>query len=446
MPKQIPLTIVLALIASVCLAIEPTSAPWPQFRGPSGQGTSNATRTPIEFGLTSGLKWQTPIAGKGWSSPVVVNGHVWLTTAITTPATAEEKAARLSHVQMPNMKDVAGAIDLHAVCLDLETGTILHDVSLATFDDPDPIHPLNSYASPTPFIDGKHVYCHFGAYGTWCLNEADGQVVWTKRLIIDHSVGPGGSPVVIGNLVLLVCDGIDKQFVAALDKTTGDEVWRTPRPAMRATNGEFQKAYSTPLVITVNGVTQAVVPGAQWIVSYQPTTGKEIWRADHGNGFSISSTAIYSGTDEELGVVIFTTGYGQSEVVAVRPDGVGDVTLTHIAWRVDRNAPEKPSPVAAGELVYLVDDNGVFTCLQASDATVVYRKRVPGNYSASPLLAAGHIYLSNQEGVVTVLKQSREFQEVAKIQLDGRLMASPAVIGNDLLFRSEQSLMRFTGP
>lgn len=425
-------------------ADSPTAASWPQFRGPSGQGVSPSSRVPIRFGLDSGMKWQMPIEGRGWSSPVVANGRIWLTTAITTEPTAAQREARLAKVQMSHMKEVAGSIELRALCLDFETGAVVHDVELATYDNPQPIHSLNSYASPTPCIDGDYLYCHFGSYGTWCLKEATGEVVWTNRLIVDHSVGPGGSPVVVGDRILLVCDGIDQQFVAGLDKLTGQEVWRTARPPMRATNGEFQKAYSTPLVIEVGGITQAVVCGAQWIVAYHPVTGKELWRVDHGNGFSISSTPIYTGTASERGLVIFTTGYGQSEALAIRPDGMGDVTATHIVWRTDRNVPEKPSPVAANGLLYLIDDSGVLSCLQIEDAALVYRKRVAGNYSSSPLLAAGYLFLSNQEGVVTVIRQSRQFEEVAKIQLDGRLMASPAVVGNDLLFRSEQSLMRFT--
>jgi outer membrane protein assembly factor BamB len=428
------------LHAGACMSL----ADWPQFRGPTGQGISNASQLPIDFGLDRGLKWQTPIAGKGWSSPVIAGGRVWLTTAITTTASPEKRAKLLEGAALPQTKDVAGSVELRAICLNLEDGKPLHDVSLATFDSPEPIHPLNSYASPTPLIDDGHVYCHFGAYGTWCLRESDSEVVWSNRLKIDHSVGPGGSPAMVGDKLILVCDGIDDQFIAALDKRTGGELWRTQRPKMRATNGEFQKAYSTPIVIRVNGVTQLVIPGAQWIVAYEPETGKELWRVDHGNGFSLSSSPIYTGTDEEVGLVVFTTGYGQTEVVAIRPDGEGDVTLSHVAWRTDRGVPAKPSPVHTGGLIYMIDDNGVFSCLRSSDASLVFRKRVSGNFSASPLLAGGHIYLCSQEGEVTIVEQSESFAEVAKNMLDGRIMASPAVSGDDLIIRSEHSVMRFT--
>jgi outer membrane protein assembly factor BamB len=416
---------------------------WLQFRGPNGQGISTSTSVPTQFGLTKGMQWQTPIEGKGWSSPVVANGRVWLTTAITTDATPEEREAGLAGTSLPEMKDVAGSVELRAICIDFETGNLLHEIKLASFDAPEPIHPLNSYASPTPIIEGDYVYCHFGSYGTWCLRQSDGETVWTKRLVIDHSVGPGGSPLIVDNLFTVACDGIDLQFVVALDKSTGEEVWRTPRPKMRAVNGEFQKAYSTPILISVNRKKQLVVPGAQWIVAYDPQTGSEIWRADHGNGFSLSSAPIYTGTDQEIGLVVFTTGYGQTEVVAIRPDGIDDVTLSHIAWRSDRNVPAKPSPVHAKGLIYTIDDNGVLSCFRSADASPVFRKRVPGNFSASPLLAAGHIYLSNQEGIVTVIKQSDQYEEVAKIQLDSRLMASPAAVGGALIIRSEQSLMKF---
>ncbi len=428
-----------------CVAAgERNDAFWPQFRGPAGQGIGNAESIPIDFGLDHGLKWRTAIKGKGWSSPVIADGRIWITTSVTTEATPEERAARLANVQEPQSKEVAGSIELSAICVDLATGEILHDISLAKFDDPDPIHPLNSYSSPTPVIDGQRLFCHFGSYGTWCLDANTGGILWTRRLVIDHSVGPGGSPAIVGDHLIIVCDGIDAQFIASLNPTTGEEQWRTSRPPMRATNGEFQKAYSTPMLIEVKGETQVVIPGAQWIVAYEPTTGKEIWRVDHGNGFSISSTAIYTGTPDRVGLVVFTTGFGQSEVVAIRPDGMGDVTLSHIAWRTDRGVPAKPSLVASGKLLYMIDDNGVFTCLNSDDASVVFRKRVQGNFSASPLLVAGYIFLCNQEGVITIVKQGLEFEEIATIQLDEKLMASPAVANNDLLIRSEHSLMRFT--
>jgi len=436
------LTIALLGIATCADAKSPPSA-WAQFRGPTGQGTSPEL-TPVDFGLDHGMRWQTPISGKGWSSPVIAGDRVWMTTATTTEATEAQKTERLANVQMGDMKEVAGIVRLYAVCLDLKTGKLIHNLLLTTVDAPQPIHPLNSYASPTPAIDGDRVYCHFGAYGTWCLNASTGEIVWTRKLVVDHSVGPGSSPIIEGDHVLLVYDGIDTQFVCALEKMSGEMAWKTPRPPMRATNGEFQKAYSTPLCITVAGVRQAVVPGAQWIVAYDPKNGKEIWRADHGNGFSISSTAAYTGDDKKVGLVVFTTGYGQSQIVAVRPDGKDDVTLSHIGWRVDKNVPEKPSPIAADGLIYFIDDSGVLSCLDAADATVKYRKRIPGNYSASPLLAGGNIYLSNQAGIVTIIKQGEEFEEIAEIELDGQLMASPAVVDGDLIFRSVNSVMRFT--
>ncbi len=427
-----------------CSAESPVATTqWTQFRGTASRGVTSVA-LPIEFGMNRGLVWRTEIPGQGWSSPVLADKRLWFTTAITTPATPEQREARLGNVQMADTKEVAGTVQLKAICLDAETGAMVHNLDLATIDEPQPIHPLNSYASPTPVFEDGKLYCHFGTYGTWCLNEADGEVIWNRQLVIDHSVGPGGSPVLYQDLLLVVCDGIDKQFVTALDKLTGETRWTTPRPEMRATNGEFKKAYSTPLIIQVDGVEQAVVPGAQWIVSYEPKTGKEIWRVDHGSGFSISSTPIYTGDADKPGLVIFTTGYGQSETVAVDPRGQGDVTLSHIVWRTDRNAPAKPSPTFANGLVYLLDDSGILCCLNASDGESIYRKRVSGNYSASPLLAADYLYVASQEGVVTIIKAGEEFEEVAQSPLDARIMASPIPYGHDLIIRSEDSVMRFT--
>ncbi len=274
------------------------------------------------------------VEGKGWSSPVVDEGLIWLTTAV--------ESERVQRQVRNETKDVASKLTLKALCVDFASGKIIKQVELAVFDDAEPIHALNSYASPTPVIHEGRVYCHFGTYGTWCLNAKSGEVLWKKRLVLDHSVGPGSSPVIVGKHLILVCDGIDDQFVAALHIDTGEEVWRTKRPEIEANSFEMKKAYSTPIVINVEGKDQIAAPGAQWICSYDPQTGREIWRAKHGSGFSTSPSAVYW-----HGMVVFSTGFMKPELVAVKADGAGDVTETHIAWRAKRGAPNKPSPVIA---------------------------------------------------------------------------------------------------
>ncbi len=404
---------------------------WPQFRGPSGQGLATECSVSDQFDQKNGLRWRTEIDGKGWSSPVVADGKIWLTTAI-------EHARKQTQVK-GETKDVASGLNLKVVCIDFATGKQLQEIDLAEINEPQPIHALNTYASPTPVISGGRVYCHFGTYGTWCLDAETGATIWKKQLIVDHSVGPGSSPIIHQKHLILVCDGIDSQYVAALNIDTGEEVWRTARPPMTATNEEMKKAYSTPIIIEVNGKAQIAAPGAQWICGYDPQTGEEIWRAKHGDGFSTSPSAVYW-----QGMVVFSTGFMRPELVAVRADGKGDVTETHIAWRVKRGAPNKPSPIVAGGNLYMLADNGIMTQV-GPNGEEHWQERLGGNYSASPILSGDRIFVCSHEGIITVVKPGEKYIELAKNELagEGRLMASPAIVSGDLLVRSENSLMRF---
>lgn len=411
---------------------------WPQFRGPSGQGlAARNAAVPIEFSDVQNVKWRTPIAGKGWSSPVIGDGRIWLTTAVTRKATQAEIDAKLAKDRMASMKEVAGSLELKAVCLDAATGKVMHELSLAEFEEVEPIHSLNSYASPTPVLIGERVICDFGNYGTWCLDASSGKTLWDTRYKVNYSVGAGSSPFVVGDRVVLVCDGIDDQFVVGLNLSNGKEVWRTSRPPMDASDVEFEKSYSTPIVAEVDGKMQVVVPGAQWICGYDPQDGEEIWRVRHGNGFSLSPTPIV--VDD---MVVFSTGYMRADLVAVKLGGSGDVTKSHIAWRASRAVPNKPSPIVVEDKIYMVSDSGILTQLNVQDGSIQWQERLGGNYSASPIFAGDKLYFSSHEGVVTVIAPGEKYQELAKNQLEGRLMASPAVVGNDLIIRSEEAILR----
>ncbi len=397
---------------------------------------AESAKPPVEWDLKKDIVWESEVSGVGWSSPVYSDGRIWLTSAITTEATKEQIEKKREGVDYPQIKTVAATVEFQAICVDLESGKILNTISLESLDNPELINPMNSYASPTAAIQGDHVICHFGSYGTWCLNSKTGETIWKKQFVVDHSVGPGSSPIIYNNKVILVCDGIDKQYVVAVDLKTGDEIWRTNRPPMRATNGEYQKAYATPLIEEINGQVQAIIPGAQWIVSYNPEDGKEIWRADHGDGFSVTPMAIY-----ESGLIIFSTAYSRPEFVAIDPTGSGDVTETHIKWRL-RNAPTMPSFVAKGGRLYAVTDRGILSTIDIKTGTEIKKRRVGGNFSASPMWAAGNLYLSSRDGVVSVIQCSDTLDDVAKNKFESPILASPAVVGDDLLIRTEKKIIR----
>lgn len=413
---------------------------WHQFRGPLGNGhASQESQVPLVFSAEQGLVWQQSIPGTGWSSPVLDQGQVWLTTAEVLEATAAEKEKWVQADPKNKGKTIVGTVVLKVVCLDADTGEVRYQRTLEHYVGPDPIHATNSYASPTPVLDGSRIYCHFGNYGTWCLEAVSGETLWHAQIPLEHGVGPGSSPFVYQDRLILVCDGMDAQFITALDKHTGQTVWRTDRPPMLAADNDQHKAYSSPLLIDVDGQPQLVIPGAQWICAYEPQSGAELWRADHGSGFSTVPMAVY-----EQGLVVFSTGYTKPELVAVDPTGNGDVTETHVRWRMNRQAPTKPSPLGYQGRVYIISDGGVFSCIDALTGEIRYQQRVPGNYSASPILAGGHIFLANQSGVVTVVRPGDTFHQVAVNTLDAAIMASPAVWKDDLVVRTAETLYRFS--
>jgi outer membrane protein assembly factor BamB len=434
------LVLLASLAAPASLALAGDS--WPQFRGPDGQGRADDASLPLHWSETEGenIVWKTPLPGRGWSSPVVENGRIWVTAAEERAATPEEAARALkkvAHIGVAKQMGAAGSVTLSAIELDLATGRELQKVELFKVESPPPIHGLNSYASPTPVIADGRVVCHFGNMGTACVDASTGEALWEKVLPIDHIVGPGSSPIVYRGLVILTCDGADKQFIAALDLANGKIVWQVDRPPIRITDGDMRKAYCTPLVVQAGGRDQMIIPGSQWFISYEPETGKEIWRVDHGSGFSNTPRAVFDGTTAYL-----NTGFGKAQLWAVRVDGRGDVGASHIAWRHTQQMPTMSSPVLADGRIFAVSDGGVASCLDAATGDVVWRERLGGQFSASALLGAGRVYFCSQEGRTTVVAAGDKFEVLAKNDLDGKLMASPVAVDGDLLLRTDSHLYR----
>ena len=438
--RSLPLICFLLTVCFISIAHSQTKAGhWAQFRGTDGSGIAQAdAKPPTQWDTARQTAWEVVIPGTGWSSPVYEGNRVWLTSAVTQQATDAEIAAKLKGDRMAQIKTFAAVVEFHAICVDVNSGKFIHDLKLARIDSPEPINPMNSYASPTPAIQDGKVICHFGNYGTWCIDEKSGAVIWNKTFVVKHSVGPGSSPVIVNDKVIIVCDGTDKQFIAAVDLTTGDEVWTTPRPPIKAADGEYRKAYCTPLLIEVDGKKQAVIPGAQWVAGYDPDSGNELWRADHGSGFSVTPMAVY-----ESGLVIFSTGFMDATFVAVDPGGSGDITSSGIAWRSPpKKAPRMPSLIARSGQIFAIADNGILRCLDAKTGQIINEKRIGGNFSSSPLLAGGNLYLSSREGSITVVKCSSDLETIATNRFESSLMASPILVGDDLLIRTEKKLLR----
>ncbi|MEM6916611.1 MAG: PQQ-binding-like beta-propeller repeat protein [Verrucomicrobiota bacterium] len=419
---------------------------WPQFRGPQGNGIASAKNVPSEFSEDSGVKWKTELPGRGWSSPVSDGDFLWLTTAIEKFPTEEERIAKLKadgeQERKFKSRQVATHIDLSVLKVDLKTGELLEEIYLVSIDQPQTIHTLNSFASPTPVLDDGVLYAHFGTFGTFAIQTSNSEVLWARKISLEHGVGPGSSPSVHGDLLILICDGVDQQFVTALNKKDGEEIWKTHRPEMRAPLGDQKKSYNTPLAIQgEDGREQLICMGAQWLVSYHPETGEELWRLDHGSGFSVVPRPVFS---EEHQLLYISTGFGKPVLLAIRVDGSGDVTEQNkIMWREEKRIPAKPSPLLVGDELFVVSDGGIASCFDALTGTHHWTERIDGNYSASPLFADGKIYFANQEGTVRIVRPGKTFELLATNQLNGSLMASPLAFDGAMVIRSESAIYRF---
>lgn len=402
----------------MCLATGELNAeePWWQFRGPSGDGQTSAESLPHEWDETRNVVWKTEIHDHGWSSPVIWGDQVWLTTA-----------TRDGH-------------KLFAVCVNKETGEILHDLHILDVDDPMRITKENTYATPTPVIEEGRVFVHFGTYGTACLDTATGDTLWTRRdLNCDHEAGagPASSPTLIDGKLVVHVDGRDVQYIIALDRDTGETVWKTPRSIdFTDIPVHHRKAYCMPIVIPRGDNEQIISPGGRALYSYD-LKGRELWRIQH-RGWSIAPRPVYG-----HGLLFTIIDRDDPELWAIRPDGNGDVTDTHIVWKESKGMPQRCSPLLVGDQLSLINREGIATCLEAKTGKLVWKKRFPGKFSASPIYDQQHIYLFNEDATTTLIRPGSKLEIIATNALaEQPLLASPAIDGNALIIRTESFLYR----
>jgi outer membrane protein assembly factor BamB len=386
---------------------------WPQFRGPNGDGISDSTNVPTKWSETNNVRWKTQIHDRGWSSPVVWGNQVWVTTA-------QEDGT-----------------DYYAVCLDRKTGKVIYDLKLFHQAAPKPnTKQFNSYASPTPAIEAGRVYIHFGSHGTACLDTATGKTIWSRTdLPCDHFRGPASSPIIYKDWLYLTFDGFDRQYVACLNKLTGKTVWQKDRdlPYINTgrveRDGDLKKAFATPSVLEFNGRPQLVSPAAMGTIAYDPATGEELWRVITG-GMNEASRPILA-----HGLIYVTAGH-ISTLFAVRAGGSGDLTKSGVAWKVAKQAPTRSSPLVLGDLLFMVNDNGMASCLNAKTGKELWRESLGSRFSASPVFAGGNIYFCSEDGRTFVVAAEREFKLLEENKLPGGFMASPAIAGHDLFLRT----------
>jgi outer membrane protein assembly factor BamB len=397
---------------------------WPNYRGPSDFGRADDAKLPVEWSEEKNVVWKTPIVGKAWSSPVIAGEQIFLTNA-------PEDGSSLS-----------------VVCIDKKTGKVLYNKQLHTIALPQYCHPFNSYASPSPVAEAGRLYVSFGSPYNACLDTETGEVIWQRTdFVCNHFRGPGSSPFLYKDRLILNFDGSDQQYVVALNKETGETVWRTdrtvdyddidPETGKIQRQGDWRKAFSTPIIAEVDGRDVLVSLGSKAIYAYEPMDGKELWRADFADSHSGACRPVFA-----HGLIYAPIGSGV-ELWAIQPDGKGVVTDSHVAWKHKRAAvPRRSSILVLDDLIYMVNDNGVAACVDAHLGKLIWKKRLGGNFSASIIHADGRIYFLDQEGKATVVKAGRDYEVLAENELDEGFMASPAVSGDALFLRTRTHLYR----
>jgi outer membrane protein assembly factor BamB len=400
-----------ALLLLPCLL--QAEAFWPEFRGPTGQGHSTATGLPLTWSKTQNVQWKRELPGRAWSQPIVIGSSIYLTNAVSTGTTTS----------------------LRVTALNAATGETLWDTPIFEVTDADKLkmHAKNSHASPTPLFEDKKIYAHFGHHGTACVSDA-GAILWsTQEQSYSPVHGTGGSPVIFRDLLIFNADGKAAPAVIALDKASGKLRWRTARESAAARKFSF----STPLLIEVNGQTQLLTPGSGILQALDPKDGSPLWHIFYDQGYSVVPRPVFAN-----GLVVICTGYDKPRAIAVRPDGKGDVTATHIAWTADKRVPHNPSILVVDNELYMLDDKGILSSRDCKTGTVHYEERLLGQSSASLLFADGHIYAIDEQGKAAVVQPGKTLKVLATNDLAEKTLSSMAVCESDLLIRTEGALYR----
>ena len=404
------------LIFATFVSFSMRAADWPQFRGPNGQGHADVRDLPTEWSLAQNIVWREEIPGGGWSSPIIQRGRIYLTTAVQSSS--------------------GGTLSLRVLCLDTHTGKTLWNTQVFS-TSPVQGHQKNSHASPTPITDGDRIYAHFGPYGTAALG-LNGQILWHNTSLKYSSVhGNGGSPILAGEALIFSCDGASNPFIVGLNKATGEVLWRTQRNA----GAKRTFSFSTPLALTVNGRTQVISPTSGAVIAYDPKDGKEIWRVHYPEGYSVVPCPVAG-----HGLVYVSSAFDNPVLYAIRPDGRGDVTKSHVAWSISKGAPKTCSPLLADDEIYFLSDAGIMTCANAKTGAIHWQERVGGNYSASPVFGDGKIFVQSEEGVGTALKAGKTFEVLARNDLKERSLASYAIDDGVIYIRTAKHLFRIQQP
>ncbi len=410
------------LSITFALTAQDNTPSWTHFRGNHLDGISGESGLPVSWDDSTNIAWKTAIEGKGWSSPIILGDQVWLTTA------------------------TGAGKEMRAVCLDFKSGEIIHNRIIFNPDSLNRIHSINSYATPTGAIETGRVYLHFGRYGTACLDTESGETIWERTdMQVEHIQGPASSLLIYEDKLIVHMEGSDIQYIAALDKETGETIWRTDRPEELYNSIEYigKKAYITPIIVDVNGRKLMISNGSAACIAYDPDTGKEVWRIIYGEDSTIAMPT------ESNGVVYYyvgfetdTAGEKHSKLMAVNPDGEGDIEDSNVLWSVETPILQLLSPLVKDGLLYTIDSRSEMWCLDASDGSEVWSEGMKGKFHSSPVYANGHIYFNSTRGYTYVVKEGEELDIVAENKLEGEIWATPAIAGGAIFIRTKQYLYK----
>jgi outer membrane protein assembly factor BamB len=384
---------------------------WPEFRGPTGQGISEAKNVPVKWSATENVAWKTETP-EGWSSPIISAGKIYLT----------------------GYRNAEGGISLRALCLDLQSGKVDWEVEALKPGAAGQKHQKNGLASPTPIVRDRKLYAQFGHLGTAAL-DLSGKVLWTQTSIKYSPVhGNGGSPALVGDALIFGCDGERDPFLVALDANTGAIKWKT----QRNTSASKTFSFATPLAVNIDGKLTLVSPTSGFVGGYDPASGQELWRVGYGEGYSVVPRPVYA-----HGLLFIGSGFDRPVVYAINPSGLrGEASEKAVIWREAKGAPNTPSLLVVGDEVYFVSDGGIVTCADAKTGKVHWSERLGGGFSASPAAAEGKIYFQNEAGDGFVVKADTRFEVLSKNPLGERSLASPAIIDGGIVIRTATHLWR----
>lgn len=428
----------LALLVFLSLTTVGSAANWPQWRGPDGSGISNEKNLPAEWSPSKNIKWKTPIAGRGHSSPIVWGKYVFVTTAVEGEAVPGAKAAKhLIDGKEWVHPDSVGADRKHTfkvIALDRDSGKILWE-SVAWEGTPyDNRHRKSSYAASTPATDGKMVYAFFGAEGLYAY-DYKGKLAWKAQLgnLATLGMGTATSPVVYENRVIVQCDEDNGEgsFIVAFDTKTGKEAWRTPRT-------KIQVSWSTPLLVRTPKRAELIASGTEHVISYDPATGKELWRHK-----GVESNAIPSPVANSE-MVYLVAGYPAKIAMAIKLGGSGDLTGTpNMPWKYAKGTAYVPSPILYGDYLYLTTDRGILTAIDAKTGEVKYeggRIPIPATFTASPVAFEGKILMTSEDGDTFIVKAGPKHEILGTNSIGEAVYASPAIADGHIYIRGEKNL------